>query len=91
MHVIVAEGLHDAEYLDQHATGFDALRARLSEYPPERVAAITGVPAERVRWLARLYATTKPAFIRLGNGLQHHSNGGMAIRTIACLPALVGS
>ncbi|MHB1134412.1 MAG: molybdopterin-containing oxidoreductase family protein [Chloroflexota bacterium] len=91
MHVIVAEGLHDADYLARHTTGFDALRGRLAEYPPERVADITGVPAERIRWLARIYATTRPAFIRLGNGLQHHSNGGMAIRTITCLPALVGS
>jgi anaerobic selenocysteine-containing dehydrogenase len=91
MHVIVGEGLHDAQYLERHTVGFAALRQRLADYPPERVAEITGVPAETIVWLGRLYATTKPAFIRLGNGLQHHSNGGMAIRTIACLPSLVGS
>ena len=91
MNVIVAEGLHDADYVDKHTVGFAALRERLQEYPPERVAAITGLPADRIRWLARLYAQSKPSFIRLGNGLQHHSNGGMACRTIACLPALVGA
>ncbi|MCL4465066.1 MAG: molybdopterin oxidoreductase family protein [Chloroflexi bacterium] len=91
MRVIVDDGLHDAQYIERHTEGFASLRQRLSEYPPERVAEITGVPADTIRWLARLYATTQPAFIRLGNGLQHHSNGGMAIRTIACLPALVGS
>ena len=91
MNVIVGEGLHDAAYVAEHTVGFSELRQRLAEFPPERVAEITGLSAERVRWLARLYATTKPAFIRLGNGLQHHSNGGMAIRTIGCLPALVGS
>ncbi len=91
MNVIVAEGLYDAHYVAQHTVGFAALCERLREYPPERVAAITGVSAERIRWLARLYAQTKPSFIRLGNGLQHHTNGGMACRTIACLPALVGA
>jgi anaerobic selenocysteine-containing dehydrogenase len=91
MHVIVEEGLHDAAFVERHTVGFSQLRERLKECPPERVAQITGVPAERVRWLARLYATTKPSFLRLGNGLQHHTNGGMALRTLACLPALVGA
>ncbi|MHB1006529.1 MAG: molybdopterin-containing oxidoreductase family protein [Chloroflexota bacterium] len=91
MNVIVEEGLYDAAFVAAHTVGFPALKERAREYPPERVAAITGVPAERIRWLARLYATTKPSFLRIGNGLQHHSNGGMAVRTITCLPALVGA
>jgi anaerobic selenocysteine-containing dehydrogenase len=91
MHVVVEEGLFDAAFVDAHTVGFPELRDRVREYTPERVAGITGVPAERIRWLARLYATTKPSFLRIGNGLQHHSNGGMAVRTIACLPALVGA
>lgn len=91
MNVIVNERLYDAEYVARHTVGFEALSERVQQYPPERVAAITGVPAERVRWLARLYATTQPALIRLGNGFQHHTNGGMATRTVACLPALVGA
>lgn len=91
MRVIVDEGLYDARFVAEHTVGFPELRQRLADYPVERVAAITGVPAERIRWLARLYATTKPSFLRIGNGLQHHTNGGMTVRTVACLPALVGA
>ena len=91
MHVIVRDGLHDAEYVRAHTVGFEALAERLVEYPPERVERITEVPATIIEMLAREYATTRPAFIRIGNGLQHHDNGGMAVRTIACLPGLVGA
>ncbi len=91
MHVIVKEGLHDAAYVAANTVGFERLLPRLEEYSPERVEGITGVPAERVRWLARRYATTKPAFIALGNGPQHHEKGGMALRTMSLLPALLGS
>jgi len=91
MHVIVRDGLHDREYVAANTVGFDKLAIRLAEYPPERVERITGVPVEVIEILGREYATTRPAFIRIGNGLQHHDNGGMAVRTIACLPGLVGA
>jgi anaerobic selenocysteine-containing dehydrogenase len=91
MHVIIRDGLHDAEYVAAHTVGFEQLALRAGEYPPERVERISGVPSSVVERLGREYATTRPAFIRIGNGLQHHDNGGMAVRTIACLPALVGA
>ncbi|HEY6862859.1 MAG TPA: molybdopterin oxidoreductase family protein [Burkholderiales bacterium] len=91
MHVIVAEGLVDGEYVSRHTVGFDALKQRLADYPPQLVAGITGLPAERIVRLAREYATVKPAAIRLNYGMQRTSGGGMAARTIACLPALVGA
>lgn len=91
MHVIIRDGLHDAAYVREHTVGFEELAKRVRQYPPERVARISGVPADTIEQLAREYATTRPAFIRIGNGLQHHDNGGMAVRTIACLPGLVGA
>ncbi len=91
MHVIIAEGLHDADYVKRYTVGFDQLAARVAEWTPERAAALTGVPAARIRDLARDYATTRPAAIRLNYGIQRHAGGGMAVRTIACLPALVGA
>lgn len=91
MHVIIAEGLHDADYVARHTLGFDELAARVAEWTPARAAAITGVPAERICTLARAYATTQPAAIRVNYGMQRHYGGGMAMRTIACLPALVGA
>ena len=91
MHVIIAENLHDAEYVSRFTVGFDALAARVAEWPPERAEEITGVPAAVIRDLARAYATTRPAAIRANYGLQRHGGGGMAMRTIACLPALAGA
>ena len=89
MHVIVAEGLHDADYVARHTVGFEALRGRLAEFPPDRVAALTAVPAADVIRLAREYATTRPALIRTLVGAEKHAQGGMAFRNIACLPAPV--
>jgi len=91
MHVIVAERLYDAAYIAEHTVGFEELCSRLEAYPPGDVAAITGVPMEDIRRLAREYATRQPSFIRIGNGIQHHDNGGMCVRNIACLPALTGA
>ncbi len=91
MHVIIGEKLHDADYVDRYTNGFDALRERVSAYPPERVAALTGIAAEDIVQLARDYATTRPAAIRLNYGVQRSDRGGSAVRAIAILPALVGS
>lgn len=92
MHVIWRDGLQDQDYLDRGTVGADLLRQRaLEDYPPERVAAITGVDVETITKLARRYATESPALIRLNYGLQRHGGGGMAVRAIACLPALVGA
>ena len=91
MHVIVRDGLYDADYVDSHTAGFEQLRPRLAEYPPERVAKITGLSASEIVDLAQAYATTRPAVIRLLIGMEHRSRGAMTYRTIACLPALVGA
>lgn len=90
MHVLIKEKLTDERFIAEYTKGFEELAVQAEKYPPERVAEITGVPADTIVRLAREYAGTTPSFIRIGNGLQHHDNGGMAIRTIACLPALVG-
>jgi anaerobic selenocysteine-containing dehydrogenase len=91
MHVIIAEGLHDADYVANYTIGFDDLAARVDSWPPERAAELCGVPASGIRALARAYAAARPAAIRVNYGLQRHYGGGMAMRTIACLPALVGA
>src|SRR5215211_3730250 len=91
MHVIVAERLQDADYVERHTLGFDRLRERLTEYPPARVAEMTGLESDEVVRLARAFASTRPAAIRLLVGMEHHARGAMAYRSIACLPALVGA
>lgn len=92
MHVLIAEGLIDSDYIARYTLGFEALKERvLSHYPPSRVAPLCGLQAEEIVQLARDYGTLRPAAIRLNYGMQRHAGGGMAARTIACLPALVGA
>jgi anaerobic selenocysteine-containing dehydrogenase len=90
MHVVLERGLQDDDYIARHTVGFDALRDRAREYPPERVSQITGIPADVIVSLGERYGRAKAAFIRVNYGLQRHAGGGMAVRTIACLPALTG-
>jgi len=91
MHVIIGEDLHDREYVERHTTGFEGLRERVREWTPQRAASLTGIPAEDIAALAREYATTRPAVIRLNYGVQRSERGAMAVRAIALLPALTGS
>ncbi|GMK40337.1 putative oxidoreductase YoaE [Paenibacillus sp. CCS19] len=90
MHVLFAEGLTDEQFLSEYTIGHEELREHVRAYDPATVSAITGVPEGDIVKLARMYGTTSPSLVRIGNGLQHHDNGGMNIRTIVCLPALTG-
>jgi len=91
MHVILREGLEDRAYIDAMTRGFGQLAERVREYTPERVAAWTGMTADEVEQLAREYATTRPAAIRMNYGVQRVENGGAAARAIAMLAALTGA
>src|ERR1700722_12712945 len=91
MHVILGENLHDAEYVANYTEGFEELKGLAAKYTPERVEALTGIDRAEVVSLAREYATTRPAVIRVNYGTQRSERGGTAIRAIAALPALVGS
>ena len=91
MNVIIGEDLVDHEYVKNHTLGFEELRARAMQYPPEKVAGITGIAAEDIRRLAREFATSQPSAIREGVALERAPGGGDAVRLVTCLPALVGS
>ena len=91
MHELITHDLLDHDYIAQHTLGWDPLRARALEWPPERAAEVCGVPVEQIRQLARDYGTTKPAAIRLNYGMQRVRGGGNAVRAVACLPALTGA
>jgi anaerobic selenocysteine-containing dehydrogenase len=91
MHILVRDGLYDRDYVDRWTHGFDQLKERIAEYPPERVAALTGMTVADVERLAGEYGTTQPAAIRLNYGVQRSDNGGAAVRAIAMLPALTGA
>ncbi len=91
MHVIFREQLEDKEYIAQHTIGIAELRERAAEYTPEKVASLTGLTAEDIILLGREYATVRPAAIRLNYGVQRSERGGLAVRTVALLPAVTGS
>jgi anaerobic selenocysteine-containing dehydrogenase len=92
MHVIWRDGLADQDYLERYCLGSEALRERaLRDYCPSRVAAITTLEVADIERLAHEYSTVQPALIRVNYGLQRHAGGGMAMRTITCLPAVIGA
>jgi anaerobic selenocysteine-containing dehydrogenase len=91
MHVILNEGLEDRAYIEECTHGFDRLRERVREYPPARVSLYTGMRPAEIEQLAREYATTRPAALRMNYGVQRSENGGATARAIAMLPALIGA
>ena len=90
MHVIFAQGLEDREYLEEYTLGHEAMRERAAEWTTSRTSAVTGLPEATIVSLAERFGRAKAAFIRVNYGLQRHAGGGMAVRTIACLPAIAG-
>jgi anaerobic selenocysteine-containing dehydrogenase len=91
MNIIINENLYDADYVARHTLGFDQLRAKVQEYTTDKVSHWTGISVDDIRALAREYATTRPASIRVNYGLQRCDNGGMAVRAITMLPCITGS
>ena len=83
MHVLFEQGLTDEAFMQKYTVGHEALRDHVRSYTLDRVARISGVPEEPVVKLAELYGNAKAAHImRIGNGLQHHDNGGMNVRSV---------
>ena len=91
MHVIINENLFDADYVSRYTVGFEDLKARAQQYPPERVAHWTGISADDVLKLAREYANTRPSVVRVNYGIQRSEHGGMSMRAVTMLPCLIGS
>ena len=91
MHVIIRERLFDAAYVDSYTSGFDDLARKTHEFTPHHVSEFTGLRTDEIVLLAREYAQTRPAVIRLNYGVQRSERGGMAVRLISYLPALTGS
>ncbi|MDI4635125.1 molybdopterin oxidoreductase family protein [Pelomonas sp. V22] len=91
MHELIQNGWLDPAYIDEHVDGWDELRERALQWPPERVAEVCGITADEVRGLARDYGTTSPAAIRLNYGMQRVRGGGNAVRLVALLPCLTGA
>ncbi|TDD08733.1 molybdopterin oxidoreductase family protein [Nonomuraea deserti] len=90
LNVVLAENAQDDEFLAAHTEGWDDFREEILRHPVERVAEITGIPAEAVRGLGTRLARTRPTALRATHGLQRHAGGGTALRTIAAIPGVTG-
>ena len=90
MNVVLNEGAEDREFIEKYTHGWDAFRQRILEFPAERVSEICGLPVEAIVALGKRLAHTRPTGIRIGIGIQRHGGGGMAVRTITCLPGVTG-
>jgi anaerobic selenocysteine-containing dehydrogenase len=92
LNVIISEGLYNKEVVDEHTVGFDLLVDHVKDYPPERVAVTTLVPAPAIREVARVFASTRPACIVQGvNALDQTPSGAQAARAIAILQVITGN
>ena len=91
LHVIIKEKLYDAEFVSRWTFGFETLAAHVRKFPPEWAEPITGLSRKQIADLARTYATTKPACIDHGNGLEHAPSSNSAVRSIAILMAITGN
>jgi len=91
MHELIVHDWLDHDYIERYTLGWDALKARALQWPPERAAQVCGVPVDQIRRLAHDWGTTRPAAIRLNYGMQRVRGGGNAVRAVACLPALTGA
>ena len=91
MHELIVNDWLDHDYIAQHTSGWEALRERALQWPPERAAQVCDIDVLQITDLARDWGTTQPAAIRLNYGMQRVRGGGNAVRAIACLPALTGA
>jgi anaerobic selenocysteine-containing dehydrogenase len=89
--VILDEELYDKAFVNQWTVGFEKLKIHVQDYPPERVADITWVPADLIVKAARFYASHKPGHISWGNALDQQLNSFQASRAVSILMALTGN
>ncbi len=90
MHVILKEGLEAKEFIKDRTEGFEAVKKIVEDYPPEKVAKITGVPADDIRKAARMYATAKNAMVFYAMGITQHTTGTDNTLSLSNLVMLCG-
>jgi formate dehydrogenase major subunit len=91
MNVMIAEDLIDQDFIRERTEGFEALRAVVAEYTPERVARLTGLPAAKIAEAGRLFGSAKAAMIFWGMGISQHVHGTDNARCLIALAMLSGN
>lgn len=90
LHTIITEGLTDAQYIAGYTEGFDDLKEKIKEFPPEKMETICGIPAETLREVARMYAKAKSSLIFWGMGISQHVHGTDNARCLIALALTTG-
>ena len=90
MNVIVTEGLVDQGFIDSRTIGYDELRRNVEKYTPEAMAPICGIDADTIRYVARLFATSKGSMILWGMGVSQHVHGTDNARCLISLSLMTG-
>jgi anaerobic selenocysteine-containing dehydrogenase len=91
LHVIIYENLYDHEFVDRWTMGFEQLKTHVQAYAPEKVEALSWVPAEQIKQAARIYAALKPACLLWGNAIDHGINSFQTARALTILRAVTGN
>lgn len=90
MHTIVEEGLYDQQYIDAYTENWEAEKAHLADFAPEKMEDICGIPAETLRQVARDFATAKSGMIFWGMGVSQHIHGTDNSRCLISLALMCG-
>ncbi|HRI17447.1 MAG TPA: formate dehydrogenase subunit alpha [Burkholderiaceae bacterium] len=90
LHVIVAEGLVDEDFIRDRTSGYEALAANVAPYSPQAMAPVCGIAAETIRAVARLYATSRASMILWGMGVSQHVHGTDNARCLIALALSTG-
>ena len=90
MHVIVEEGLYDQQYIEAFTENWEAEKEHLAQFPPEKMEAICGIPADTLRAVARDFATAKRGMIFWGMGISQHIHGTDNSRCLISLALMCG-
>lgn len=90
LHTIITEGLTDQQYIAGYTEGFEDLKERIKDFPPEKMEAVCGIPAETLREAARMYATSRASIIFWGMGISQHVHGTDNARCLIALALITG-
>ena len=90
LHTIIEEDLCDRQYIQGFTEGFEELKEKVREFPPEKMEEVCGIPAATIREVARIYATARSAIIFWGMGISQHVHGTDNARCLISLALVTG-
>jgi len=91
MHIIIKEGWHDRDFIENRTEGFDKLKQKVEEYPPDKVEQITGIAQADLRNIAEVYAKSEKSSIIYSMGITQHTSGTDNVLSTANLAMLTGN